>query len=384
MVSIMSNLRVEVRRRRIDESKVMVVMDSSCRIPEDSEFTLKSQKSNVYELTINNAKLTGESTCHFDNLTERLVLCEVTDDKMIIEELPLVFQVGLHSKNQMEVNNKKSPMDFIQKKTLVVNELGTNKSKKILNHQLTRQIEEDTIAKATDVKTALETKGVQLTSDHVATSERDILVQKIIPLRNEGARNVSEIYPLECVCAAKDLSCINIESFKDSFRNKQLSIATKHLLDYNKVNVETLSEESLKRYAVLDTLLHLNAIKSIKVTPKSWALERKLTPALVVFLFKEFLEQMVEEDGTKTLVLTKFQGIRLTIRILILSLHLCNFKVPASSILPQLKLNLKSLTSLCKEIGCVLNKKGEQTFVRLVMPKKIDNQGVSKKKFYKH
>lgn len=287
-----------------------------------------------------------EANCNVPDLPEKHALGFLEGDKLRIVEVPYYFHVNKRVKTDSAlVIGRRGSMNYQEKKELIVQEIGTTKSKKILKHQKTKIIDDKKISSIDEINGIFNEKAVTL---HAEKEQNETLAQKskieslktLLPVFNKNARFAHEIYSFESIVNRKDLEQIDKKIFLDTASREALQSPVQMLYQKSGQTFENMEDNVVKAWCYLNFMFSIFPIRKISKNLKELAKEKRVPPTILQFMVKNFYEQ-VGSSETPEYIQTKNSALKFIAYMVVLILLLCEFRFEVGSIFPHFKMHEK-------------------------------------------
>ena len=291
-------------------------------------FQLEEVKKNATAvLSLVDNKFEAEATCHLRSQMEKHALAYMENGVLRIVAIPYYFPTSKRIKTEAQKIVRKSSLSYAEKKELVVQEIGTNKSKKILKNYKTKNIDEANIACLQEIHDMMDQRADHLrqetqTLKQSESSQKMATLRELLPQFNEQAEIPADIYKIESIVSESELAMIDGNSLPVKIKDKLVSklfaqITEKTLTDFSKMN-----EMNKKLWSVLDFMLAIFPIKKINKGLLKLAQEKNVPLGFLKVIVNRFYEKSVTSQGDeyqKTQKLTLKFAAHLTVLFLLLN-----------------------------------------------------------------
>ena len=329
---------------------------------------------NRLQLT-NSEKFELDKNFQKKNKIEKNALLIITKKKIFkILEIPDYYIISKKLKKNITKNQINSKfdenLDYREQKELMVREIGTNKSKKILKNFKMKDIKNQGISSISEINNVIKKKTIEISKNEIFENSKKktkILnkLKKILPPFNISGKNYKTIYKIEGILNEKDFEKINLEKIKEKILSKKnLHPFIKSIIFENKIDSEN-DEKILKSISFLNFMLKILPLKKISKNIIEICKEKKIPFFIGKKILKLFFEIVLNKEKKKIFVQTKISNLKFLAYIIILSLLISGNKFDLKKFLPFSRVIEKDLVNLCKEAGCVVVRKGEKCYVRI-------------------
>ena len=287
-----------------------------------------------------------EANCNVPDLPEKHALGFLEGDKLRIIEIPYYFHINKRVKTDSGmVIGRRGSMNYQEKKELIVQEIGTTKSKKILKHQKTKIIDDKKISSIDEINGIFNEKAATL---HAEKEQNDNLAQKakveslktLLPAFNKNARFAHEIYSFESIVNKKDLEQIDKKIFLEMAQQGYLQVPVQMLCQKSGHSFENMEDNIVKAWCYLNFMFSIFPIRKISKSIKDLAKEKRVSPTILQYMVKNFYEP-VGASETPEYIQTKSSALKFIAYMVVLILLLCEFKFEIGSVFSYFKMHEK-------------------------------------------
>lgn len=341
---------------------------------ENAEKTDNFQRTDENKLKlINSSKFELDENFEKQNKIEKNALLVITKEKKFkIIQIPDYFLISKKlKKGKINLPDKfQKDLDYREQKELMVKEIGTNKSKKIMKNYKMKDIKNQGISSISEINNVIKKKTFEIEEDGILEnanrSQKKLnKLKKILPPFNISGKNYKTIYKLEGILNEKDLEKINLEKIKEKIISKKfLNPFVKEIIIENNIDNEN-DDKILKSIAFLDFMLKILPLRKINKNIIEICKEKRIPFFIGKKIIKLFFDSVLNKDKKKIFVQTKISNLKFLSYIIILSLLVSGNKMNIRSFLPYSRMIEKDLFNLCKECGCVLMRKNDKVYVRI-------------------
>jgi hypothetical protein len=314
----------------------------------EDEYTFKELRANkMASLAITSDVFEFESNCVTEDQLEKHALAFLEGDTLRIVDVPYYFYVSKRVKTEtLSLQGRRGSMNYQEKKELIVQEIGTTKSKKILKHQKTKIIDEKKISSIDEINGYFNDKAVILKAekdldDNQTHKVKMDSLKSLLPDFNKNAKFAAEIYSFDAIVNRKDLDQIDKNIFMDTVSTGMLQKATQAILSYSQKSFDEMDDNLVKIWCYLNFMFAIYPIKRISKNLKELAKEKRVPPTILSFMVKNFYEPIGSSSETPEFIQTKTSNLKFVAYMVVLILLLNDFKFEIDSVFPYFKMHEK-------------------------------------------
>ena len=224
-------------------------------------------------------------------------------------------------------------------KEMVVDEIGTKKSKKILRQLKNKVVEENRIQSAKEIKSLIkgEVGDIKDELEEVASNEfaREWERKKIfLPDFNLSAKSASKIYDINSIISPHELEVIVPDI-------RTLHHYARGLLDGINFNKLSEEEQQLKRQHIqyLSYLLKMKKVNRFERPIQEIASEFGIPLICARAIMNKFYTPIKKDDGSSHFSKNKTNDLKMICFILILNLKILNFRLNLKPLMKVLRID---------------------------------------------
>ena len=299
--------------------------------PSDQFFLEENKGEERGRLTLIDDKYEAESICGKRSQIENHAIGYVEGGVLRVVKVPYYFYMCKRIKPETQKAVRRNSMSYAEKKELVVQEVGTNKSKKMLKNQKTRTIDESKIASLEQLQNMIGDRAEGLREQTAAlkaseSSKKLASLKELLPPFNEQARHPAEIYSVATLIPKACFAEIKGKDFAKRVADKNLSKALLQIVDSLAIDLSQLEEEAAKGWSYLDMMLHVFPMRRISRPVNELAVQKGLSPNVLSQIVGFFYEKHSKEGQHSEHVKTNKSNLKFVSHITVLFLLLNKLK----------------------------------------------------------
>lgn len=340
----MENKSLEINCAEFNDNKTSFLLTEFLRgreeiNPKDTYHLEEVKKENYGVLSFADEKFEVESLCKPRSQMEKHAICFIENGELKLIDIPYYFQISKRIKAETQKMSRRGSMNYAEKKELVVQEIGTNKSKKILKNYKTKEIDEKKISSINEISELMDSMADNYKEQTKAQKQTEIdqkltNLKELVPEFNQKATSVQLIYPLESLIKKSDFKLIKKDFCDQKIKNKQFSKAFLQVYEKCQLDFEELDEQKKQCWIFLDFMLALFPVKKISKGLNDLAKEKKIPIQILSRLTDQFYSKSASADFGEEFIKTQKLSIKFTAHITILFLILNDFKFEISLLFP--------------------------------------------------
>jgi hypothetical protein len=318
--------------------------------PTDNFQLEEVKKDGLGALVLLDERFEAEAVCKPQTDFEHHALAYVDGGKLRLVPLAYSFAIGKRVKTETQKVVRRGSMNYQEKKELVVQEIGTTKSKKILKNYKTKTIDQNKIASMDEIQELMDQRASGLraetqTQRKAETDQKAAILRELLPPFNVQAGSPQEIYDLEMLMGKKVVAKIDSAIFENKVATGRLSKLGSQVWEKVHPSLDKLSVDQKKGWAFLDALLSIFPLRKIVKAPADLAKEKGQHQQVVQEIVDRFYQSGAAEDGQSQWVKTHKTNLRFAAHITVLFLLLNNLKFELAALFPVLGVPESELTN---------------------------------------
>lgn len=333
-------------------------------------------------------ELIGQETS-LHKRTKNYLLLEIDPKKRKFTILNSGIPVNMDRKPKTQINfseNLVSNMSREEMGAMILEEVGTIKSKKLLSEKIRKNVVGSEIHAVHEMEEVFQETAARLQTTSNLEPKDDIFSQEllrkkeILPEFNYSASDISKFYNFHSILTDKDAELITtkaLKQFRQDISNKKPWIPSYIKYHFSEespglVEFEQGNEWKAKGFYYLSLLLTISERKQYSRTITELAAEFKSPSPIIEGIFKKFFSQAPPVEGQSVkFIRSKLNDTRLNCHILVLALILNNFSMNSLPLTQNMKLSKAEYKVYFHEIGAVGKETGGDGAVRLTLKRKF-------------
>lgn len=299
--------------------------------PKDTFALEEVKKEGVAVLSLVDDSFEAEAVCNPKAQTESHVLAYVENGRLKLVDVPYHFSIGKRVKTETHKVVRRGSMSYQEKKELVVQEIGTTKSKKILKNQRTKHIDEQKIASMQDIQDQIDKRADGLrqeteTRKQTEADQKIEVLREMLPEFDARAAHPEGIYSENAIVSAEILQKMDTAVFLNKLKTERVAKATAQIVEKTGADLTKLDSNSLRLWSYLDAMLTVYPIRKIYKSAAELAKEKGLLPAAVEDIYAKFYQQGTNDEQKDVWVKTQKSSLKFAAFITVLYLLLNKLK----------------------------------------------------------
>lgn len=299
------------------------------------------RKEGLGALVLLDDRFEAEAVCKPRAALESHALAYVENGRLRLVGVPYSFTVGKRVKTETQKVVRRGSMSYQEKKELVVQEIGTTKSKKILKNYKTKTIDQNKIASMDEIHDLLDQRASDLrhqteTLRKAETDQKAAVLRELLPPFDAEAATPADIYSLQTLMGKKVAAKMDPAIFRNKVAAGRLSKLFGQVWDKVHPALDKLSAEQQQGWAFLEAMLAVFPLRKIVKGASDLAKEKGLHPQVVQEIIDRFYQAGAGEDGQQVAVKTHKSGLRFAAHITVLFLLLNGLKMELGHLFPVL------------------------------------------------
>ncbi len=231
----------------------------------------------------------------------------------------------------------------MEHKEIIVQQLGTKKSKKILNQMKNKVIDEGRIQSASEIKQLIKLQAGALKDDldeeKAKEFEKEWARKKsFLPDFNLSAKTPLKIYSLKSIMPDEEAAEIQPDYIDDPKYLNQYIIDTYGLIEWEKLT-QKVQDEKKKQLVYLNYLIKMRRLKKVEQNLEELSSYMGIPLIIVNSILSRFYEPSKGDTDSIRFVRPKPLDVKMICYIFILNLVILNFKVSLNSLMKVLMLD---------------------------------------------
>lgn len=290
-----------------------------------------------------------------------LAVVDESSGKVEVFDLPYFSGVFLKKREEPMVELEDAQeLSHVQKRELLVKELGTKKNLKMLkNYQAKNAI--DNGASIDEISKLLDASTEPIIEEAVQKKERRLsTLRNLLPSFNPQASEPKLIYQLSSLLEAKELEGVSHEEFRGQLKAHSVHPVLIRLMTRRNLKIDAANQNWIRYFSLLHHALTFLGYKKLNQNLKEVCRQESLDEKVM----KALTEKFTEKSGNQ-LIISKNNKLRLIAFVVVLILLLFKFYFVLEDLSEDIGVPLKDLKQIVKYCGCVMESKEGQTVCTL-------------------
>lgn len=280
------------------------------------------------------------------------------------------FSINQHIKNQIVSTSFgiNTDVDNYEQKKILVEELGTNKSKTILRKLQGKVIKEEAINSLGELKQMIKSKGDEI-REEINEEKTQKFQQQLVKLRqvlpdfNFSAKIPEKIYNFRSIISDADFEHLDLKALSN---RKALHQYVNDILYKNNDKLQGPESVPRKRQILYQSyMLSIFRHREISVNLNELSEQQSIPFPLVASIVKRFFEVGESKTDSKRYIRSKSLDLKFSCYVLVLALIVQDFKIPIKPQMKWLKRDESKMMNLAREVGCKVSKTNDGYIAKL-------------------